>query len=47
MKGRSGSGTEVLGVEVGIVLPHGPADTGELVGEGDGGLVVTDPLFEL
>ncbi len=47
LKGRSCSGTEVLGVEVGVVLPHGPADTGELVGERDGGFVVTDALLEL
>ena len=37
----------MLGVEVRVVLPHSPADTGELVGEGDGGLVVSDTLLEL
>ena len=37
----------MLGVEVGVVFPHSPADAGELIREGDGGLVVPDALLEL
>ena len=37
----------MIGVEVGVVYPHGPADASELVGKRDGGFVVSDTLFEL
>src|SRR6266704_2174991 len=33
--------------EVDVVLPDGPDDAGELVGEGDGGLVVTAEFLEM
>ena len=36
----------MIGVEVGVVFPHGP-DASELVGKRDGGFVVPDALFEL
>jgi len=32
--------------EVGVVLPDGPDDTGEFVGKGDGGFVVTAEMLE-
>ena len=34
------------GLEVAVVLPDGPGDAGELVGEGDGGLVVAELALE-
>lgn len=43
---NSGAGGE-SGVEGALVLPHGPTDTSKLVGQGDGGFVVTDAAFEL
>jgi len=30
----------------GVVVPDGPSDTGQFVGQGDSGLVVADPAFE-
>ncbi len=36
----------MIEAEIWVLLPHGPADTGELIGHGDGGLVVTDALLE-
>ncbi len=36
----------MIEAEICVVLPHGPADTGELISHGDGGLVVTDALLE-
>ena len=38
-KRSEGSGGGVVGVEVGLVLPHRPTDTGELIGYSTGGLV--------
>ncbi len=34
------------GLEVAVVLPDGPGDASELVGEGDGGLVVAELALE-
>ena len=42
----SGSGDSLVGVEVSLVFPHGPAAAGELVGKRDGGFVVPDASFE-
>ena len=41
------SGRVRFGLEHAILLPYGPDDAGEFVGEADGGFVVTAPVLEL
>ena len=41
-----GSGGYVVRVEVDVLRPDGRADPGHFVGEGAGGFVVADALFE-
>lgn len=46
MKRRVPGGGEAA-VEWSVVVPDGPSDASDLVGQGDGGLVVADPLFQV